>query len=271
MGNIGHGNMKFWVSPVWVSKFFRDLLFWEQSPWVSNFWVSCVWVLKYMGIKWYGNSLLGYQIIGYQVFGYQNTCVSSGMGTVSMGIKRHGVQIFGYHHPNTILTRMLDLQHKIDCDILDASEGAIIMIQHTEVPSTTNILVKQQESAISRNDSQEEDEESTSTSFKPVSKINFKKSFCPVFLKKSFDSDSLLGLATESGSESIACDSAIENEANNIVDNIFQDNIENAEKENSETFLVSANSDKVVALKDFAFGNQENFFWQNNMTITMGL
>ena len=137
------------------------------------------------------------------------------------------------------------------------------MIQQTPVPSTTNILVNQQGSAITRNDSQEEDDDdqdSTSTSFKPLSKINFKKSFCPVFLKKSFDSDSLLGLATESGSESIACDSAIENEASNVVDNIFQDNIENAEKENSETFLVSANSDKVVALKDFAFGNQENFF-----------
>ena len=33
-----------------------------------------------------------------------------------------------------------------------------------------------------------------------------------------------------------------------------------ADAENNDTFLVSASSDKVVALKDFAFENQENFF-----------
>ena len=60
------------------------------------------------------------------------------------------------------------------------------MKQDIIVPSATNNLVNTEESAISRND---EEDDSTSTSFKPVSKINFKKSFCPVFLKKSFDSD----------------------------------------------------------------------------------
>ena len=113
----------------------------------------------------------------------------------------------------------------------------------------------------SENVKEDEDEESKSTTLGAVSKISFKKSFCPVFQKKSFESDSILGLTTESGSESLNCDSAIESEANNVADNIFHDNIENqADQENSETFLVSASSDKIVALKDFAFDKQENFF-----------
>ena len=115
----------------------------------------------------------------------------------------------------------------------------------------------------SENDKQDEDdeEESKSTTLGAVSKISFRKTFCPVFQKKSFESDSILGLTTESGSESINCDSAIESEANNVADNIFQDNIENnVDPENSETFLVSASSDTIVALKDFAFDKQENYF-----------
>ena len=108
----------------------------------------------------------------------------------------------------------------------------------------------------------EDDEESKSTTFGAVEKIEFKKTFCPVYHKKSFESDSVLGLTTESGTESLNCDSAIESEANNIADNIFLDNIahEASDKDNSETFLVSAKSDQVVSLKDFAFDNQENFF-----------
>ena len=84
---------------------------------------------------------------------------------------------------------------------------------------------------------QDEDDstESKSTTFDAIAKINFNKPFCPAYQKKSFESDSILGLMTESGSESLNCDSAIESEANNVVDTIFQasdmqamfDNIQN--------------------------------------------
>ena len=71
---------------------------------------------------------------------------------------------------------------------------------------------------------QDEDDttESKSTTFGAIAKINFNKPFCPAYQKKSFESDSILGLMTESGSESLNCDSAIESEANNVVDTIFQ-------------------------------------------------
>ena len=71
---------------------------------------------------------------------------------------------------------------------------------------------------------QDEDDstESKSTTFDAIAKINFNKPFCPAYQKKSFESDSILGLMTESGSESLNCDSAIESEANNVVDTIFQ-------------------------------------------------
>ena len=68
----------------------------------------------------------------------------------------------------------------------------------------------------------EDDTESKSTTFDAIAKINFNKPFCPAYQKKSFESDSILGLMTESGSESLNCDSAIESEANNVVDTIFQ-------------------------------------------------
>ena len=105
-------------------------------------------------------------------------------------------------------------------------------------------------------------EHSQSTKIIELSKTNFKKSWLPVFEKKSFDSDSILGLTTESGSESLNCDSTIETEANIVADNIFQDNIENCtdEGKGGDTFLVSAKSDQVFTVKDFAFENQENFF-----------
>ena len=120
--------------------------------------------------------------------------------------------------------------------------------------SLVNKSIKNDSSAIN------DEEDSISTSYEAVGKFNQRKSFCPVFNKKSFESDSLLGVMTESGSESLNCDSNIESEANNIADNIFQDNIENFAENNSETFLVSASSDQVVSLNDFAFDNQENFF-----------
>ena len=145
---------------------------------------------------------------------------------------------------------------------LETKTSAAAIINDVPYHHKTNLVKTIQNSVDSGAIESSVDEDSTS--FKAVNKISFKKSFCPVFLKKSFDSDSLLGLATESGSESLACDSAIENEANKIADNIFQDKIENLERENNETFLVSASSDKVVALHDFAFDKQENYFQLSN-------
>ena len=149
---------------------------------------------------------------------------------------------------------------------LGVHEGAIIKSSPVPYQETSNVLVnnKSNPRAMKYNRSEnpdEDDEESKSTTYGAVEKIDFKKTFCPVYHKKSFESDSVLGLTTESGTESLNCDSAIESEANNVADNIFQDNIVNEpDKENSETFLVSATSDQVVSLKDFAFENQENFF-----------
>lgn len=149
---------------------------------------------------------------------------------------------------------------------LGVYDGAIIVRSPVPYQETNNLLVNNTSnpSAMKYNHSEnpdEDDEESKSTTFGAVEKINFNKTFCPVYHKKSFESDSVLGLTTESGTESLNCDSAIESEANNVADNIFQENIVNeADKDNNETFLVSATSDQVVSLKDFAFENQENFF-----------
>ena len=149
--------------------------------------------------------------------------------------------------------------------ILDVDDGAIIDSSSVPYQERDNILVNKTNnpSAMKYNHSEnpDEDQESKSTIYDAIEKIDFKKTFCPIYQKKSFESDSVLGLTTESGTESLNCDSAIESEANNVADNIFQDNIVNeADRVNSETFLVSASSDQVVSLKDFAFENQENFF-----------
>ena len=149
---------------------------------------------------------------------------------------------------------------------LVVDDGAIIVRSPVPYQETNKLLVNNTSNprAMKYNRSEnpdEDDTESKSTTFGAVEKIDFNKTFCPVYYKKSFESDSVIGLTTESGTESLNCDSAIESEANNVADNIFQDNIVNeADKDNSETFLVSATSDQVVSLKDFAFENQENFF-----------
>ena len=134
-------------------------------------------------------------------------------------------------------------------------EGA--MIESPSVPyynsnthSECSLVSNSHPSAIT------DQEESQSTKIIELNKINFKKPWLQTFDKKSFESDSILGLTTESGSESLNCDSTIETEANIVADNIFQDNIENSQ----DTFLVSAKSDQVFTVKDFAFDNQENFF-----------
>ena len=142
-------------------------------------------------------------------------------------------------------------------------EGA--MIERPSVPyynSNTNsecsLVNNSHPSAIT------DQEESQSTKIIELNKINFKKPWLQAFEKKSFESDSILGLTTESGSESLNCDSTIETEANIVADNIFQDNIENSgdseHGRDEDTFLVSAKSDQVFTVKDFAFDNQENFF-----------
>ena len=136
-------------------------------------------------------------------------------------------------------------------------EGAIIdTVPYSNTNSESSSLVKTDPSAITDLD------HTQSTKIIELSKIHFKKPWLPVFEKKSFESDSILGLTTESGSESLNCDSTIETEANFVADNIFQDNIENFTDDGGggDTFLVSAKSDQVFTVKDFAFENQENFF-----------
>ena len=149
---------------------------------------------------------------------------------------------------------------------VQSHEGAMMETSCTSVPyyySNTN-----SECSLVNNSNPPgaitDQEESQSTKIIELNKINFKKPGLQVFEKKSFDSDSILGLTTESGSESLNCDSTIETEANIVADNIFQDNIENCQDSehgrDEDTFLVSANSDQVFTVKDFAFDNQENFF-----------
>ena len=139
-------------------------------------------------------------------------------------------------------------------------EGA--MISSPSVPYYSN--THSECSLVTNNSAITDQEESQSTKIVELNKISFKKPWLPVFEKKSFESDSLLGLTTESGSESLNCDSTIETEANIVADNIFQDNIENCPDSepgrDDDTFLVSAKSDQVFTVKDFAFDNQENFF-----------
>ena len=137
-------------------------------------------------------------------------------------------------------------------------EGAMIDSPSVPYHSNNNSECSLVPSAIT------DQEESQSTKIVELNKISFKRPWLPVFEKKSFESDSLLGLTTESGSESLNCDSTIETEANIVADNIFQDNIENCPDSepgrDEDTFLVSAKSDQVFTVKDFAFDNQENFF-----------
>ena len=113
---------------------------------------------------------------------------------------------------------------------------------------------------------------SKSTNSKESEKLSFRSYRQSFFEQKASENDST--------SSSLVCDSTIQNEASDMVNNIYNDiEDETSTSETniigdntiSDTFLVSA-SDEIVFLKDFAFNDQDNFFTMpDNLKIPLNI
>ena len=113
---------------------------------------------------------------------------------------------------------------------------------------------------------------SKSTNNKESEKLSFQRNRQSLFEQKSSENDS--------ESSSLVCDSTIQHEASDMVNNIYYDIEDETSTSDtniigdntiSDNFLVSA-SDEIVLLKDFAFNDQDNFFaMPDNLRIPLNI